>query len=186
MRPILFVPLLLVPLVSVAGADVLTLNPSVPIGVQWVRDEFQGMFSIQAGYARELSRSVWVEGTCEAATSGPMEVLDGPTPSWNTLSGRVKFVHEWARVGRFGLVYGAGAGWAVIRGTLDWSSAELSSTAQRGEEPFDHHSPFLILDARLRSHFLEDRLFLELRPIEVSAGFEYRSFTPTFGAGWTF
>jgi len=177
---------------SQCGAGVLSLGSTFPVGVEWVRDEFNGGVGVRGGYACEFAPSMSIEGSAAWANNDMTAVEDGPVTTWKTYSVAAKFVHEFGRLGRFGFLYGAGAGWAVVDGKIDRTGVTLDPATNSPVEasqkilPFDHSSPFLVLDARVRAHFFEDRFFVELRPAEVFAGFDFRGFAPGLGAGWRF
>jgi len=177
---------------SQCGAGVLSLGSTLPVGVEWVRDEFNGGVGVRGGYAWEFSPTMSLEGSLGWADNNFAGVEDAPETSWKTYSVAAKFVHEFGRLGRFGFLYGAGAGWAVVDGKIDRTGVHLdpatTSTVEASQRilPFDHSSPFLVLDARVRAHFFEDRLFVELMPAEVFAGFDFRGFAPGIGGGWRF
>lgn len=180
-------PIALLSFASSIRADVLSLGSAFPMRAEWVRDEFNGSFALRGSYARNLGQSTWMEGSFGFAASVPSSVEDGPTARWNTYTTSLKFVHQIWRVGRFGFLYGAGAGFSFVDGTLESGLREASGPlAKPSSQSFDHSSPVLTLDARVRAHFLEDRFFLELQPLEVSAGFGYRAFAPWIGVGWGF
>lgn len=180
-------PIALLFLTSSIRADLLSLGSTFPMRADWVRDEFNGSVALRGVYARNLGQATWVEGAFGFSTSVPSSVEDGPTAHWNTYTTSLKFVHQVWRVGRFGFLYGAGAGFALVDGTLESSLPEESvPLVTPSRQSFDHSSPVLTLDARVRSHFLEERFFLELQPLEVSVGFGYRAFAPWIGVGWAF
>lgn len=181
---------LLLAFASQVDAGALSVGSHLPVGVEWVRDEFNGGVGVRGGYAWELAPTMSLEGSVAWANNDNTAVEDGPETSWTTYSVKAKFVHEFGRLGRFGFLYGAGAGWAVIDGKTDWDGPylefEQDATSGRKILPFDHSSPFLVLDARVRAHFFEDRFFVELVPAEVFAGFDFRGFAPGIGVGWRF
>ena len=190
-RKCLFASLLLA-VASQGGAGVLRLGSTLPVGVEWVRDEFNAGVGVRGGYAWEFAPTMSLEGAVAWANNDVAAVEDGPVTSWKTYSVKAKFVHEFGRVGRFGFFYGAGAGWAVIDGKIDRTGVYLDPATTSPVEasqkilPFDHSSPFFVLDARVRAHFFEDRFFVELVPAEVFAGFDFRGFAPGIGVGWRF
>jgi hypothetical protein len=183
---------LLLAAVSQVDAGVLSVGSHLPVGVEWVRDEFNAGVGVRGGYAWEFAPTMSLEGAVAWANNDMAAVQDGPETNWKTYSVQAKFVHEIGRLGRFGFLYGAGAGWAVIDGKIDRTGVYLDPATTSPVEasqkilPFDHSSPFLVLDARVRAHFLEDRFFLELVPTEVFAGFDFRGFAPGIGVGWRF
>jgi hypothetical protein len=180
-------PIALLPFASSIHADALSLGWTFPMRAEWVRDEFNGSFALRGSYARNLGETIWMEANLGFATSVPSSVEDGPTPRWNTYSTNLKFVHQVWRLGRLGFLYGAGAGFSFVDGTLESGLPEGSGPlVTPSRQSFDHGSPVLTLDARVRAHFLEDRFFLELKPLEVSAGFGYRAVAPWIGVGWGF
>lgn len=177
---------------SRASTGTMCIGSTLPVGAQWVKDEFNGGIGLRGAFAWEFASAKSVETTLGWANYSMGSVEDGPETSWKTYTIQAKFVHEFGRLGRFGFLYGAGAGWAVIDGKTDWSDGPFGPDTTGAMNvnpkilPFDHSTPYLVVDARVRAHLFGDRIFVDLKPAEFVFGFDFRGFAPGLGIGWRF